>query len=165
MRICSLCLSPYKDEILAQYGRGIRTRAVYEKYRDLMKLEVSQEAFHKTVLKHIKEQHDAKNLALGQTVYEMVQKKASLEGVVDKLTNLADLKVNSMKPEDVKLRDVFSGHKVLIESRKLKLTEDAMEIAMTKLFGPPVIQGEVVISELESDGHGEDSGHQPPGTQ
>jgi hypothetical protein len=52
-----------------------------------------------------------------------------------------------MTGETVALKDVIQAQKLVLDSKKLKLTEDAMTAMLGKLFAPPtlqVIDGEVV---------------------
>lgn len=154
MKICQLCVSPYRSEILKVWDEGYPRKLIYQKYKPLMQYKGLEISFVQMVWRHKRQNHQVKAIVL-PTQVEKMARRANLESVVQKLTDLAALKLESMTPEDVKLRDVFGGHKTLIESKKLKLTEDAMTIALGKLFGPAnVIDGEVedVPGRIEGPG-------------
>ncbi len=82
------------------------------------------------------------------------RKLHTIETIADKFTELLGEKVATMNPEDVKVKDYAAAQKVVTENRKLKLTEDMMEIQLSKIFGPPIL-GE--IQEADELGSGEDN--------
>jgi hypothetical protein len=132
-----------------------------------MKYESGLIGFYLMVSKHIKYGHKEEAIIIpseghslsystNSPYYEKLKRKASIEELVKKMTEMAVIKVEEMEPSQVKLNEVFAGHRVLLESKKLKLSEDAMMIALSKMFGP-VLQGEVVENaKLEGDKDGND---------
>lgn len=63
---------------------------------------------------------------------------ATLESFAQRLLDLGMQKAETMSPDQVKMKDVIAGQKLLIEKQKVKLTEDSMILKMAELFGPGV---------------------------
>ena len=166
MHVCTLCLSPYREEIKRAYGNGFKHRMVYEKYSPLMKYKGDFNAWKQMVWRHKDHNYQGSTLLPGSMEKT---KKGDLRTLVEGLTDLGVRKMETMDPGDIKFRDVFQAHKTEIEYRKLRLSEDAMMIALGKLFGPPlegkVVEGEEVKDELPSAGRIEDGGLEPANPQ
>lgn len=166
-QVCTLCLSPYREEIKRAYTNGFKHRVVWEKYKDLMKYKGDFLAWKQMVWRHKDHKYEGTTLLPGAVVGR--KEKASLDSLVQGLTDLGARKLETMGPEDLQFRDVFAAHKTQIEYRKLKLGEDAMQIALGKLFGPPikgvVVDGEEVTNELPGTGRVEDGGVKPQDSQ
>ena len=144
MTPCMLCTSPYRDEFLLawkQVRKGKKMR-VYEKYAPLMKYNSTFHAFQVMVYKHLNYHKEFEQIITPQTPEG--EHHSSVEEVVQRLTDLAGIKALSLDPKDLKFRDVWAGQKVLIEAKKLRLTEDALMIALSKMFGPTILEGEEI---------------------
>ena len=67
------------------------------------------------------------------------------EDFAEKLLGLGMKKVKDMKPSDVKVGDVVSAGKLVVELRKLQMSQEAMVTMLAKLFAPKmkVIEGNI----------------------
>lgn len=163
--ICRLCTSPYRKEILKAFNTKLKIPVIYQKYRGLMKFDGTQSSFYQMIRRHIQNKHSVTAIV----VPEELRKPANLESLVQKLNDLAMLKVEEMSPDEVKLNEVFRGNQVLLQSKQLQLTEDAMTIALTKMFGP-TIKGEEIkegelVNELSDAGSAENGTAEPKNPQ
>jgi hypothetical protein len=145
--ICRLCTSPYRKEVIHAYKTGIKIPVIYEKYQGLMKFRGTQSSFYQMVRRHLQYKHNVTAIL----VPEELKKPANLESLVTKLNELAMLKVENMEPNEVKLNEVFRGNQVLLQSKQLQLTEDAMTIALTKMFGPTIMGEEITEGEIANE--------------
>jgi len=144
MRVCTFCASPYRDEIVTLWKQGVGRRIVYEKYAPLMKYTAKFRSFGNLMYHHL--QHKTNNNLILTTADK--RKIHTIDTIADRFTELLGERAKTMKPEDVTVKDYSAAQKVAIENRKLKLTEDMMEIQLSKIFGPPLVgeiqEGEVV---------------------
>jgi hypothetical protein len=145
--ICQLCTSPYRKEVLKAYKNRVKSREIFEKYKGLMGYTSNEVSFYQMVRRHLKNGHNVTAII----VPEELKKPANLENLVARMTELAVVKVENMDPSQVKLNEVFQGHRVLLESKKLQLTEDAMMIALTKMFGPTIMGEEITEGEITQE--------------
>lgn len=167
--VCTLCLSPYREEIKRAYGNGFKHRTVFEKYSPLMKYKGDFLAWKQMVWRH--KDHNYSGVTLLPADAAGRKAKATLETLVEGLTELGMRKLETASPENTSWSDIFKGHQTQIAARKLKLGEDAMAAVIGKMFGPP-IKGEVVDAvvegethELPGPGRAEDGTAQPGNTQ
>lgn len=108
-----------------------------------MNYKSKQVAFTQVVSIHIRENHKAKLTVIPTN---LAQTAVSLEAFSQRMLELGVEKLNTMEAKDIQFGDVLNAQKVVIESKKLKLTEDAMMIMMRKVFAPPEtnsIEGEL----------------------
>ncbi len=91
---------------------------------------------------------------------------ATIENFGKKFLELGMAKLETATPDQVKFQEVISAQKLVLDSRKLKLSEDALTLMLGRLFGPKLekrefIEGEVVGDECLPAGRSKDSGDQP----
>jgi hypothetical protein len=139
---CIICLTPLKKEIENEVKEGAEYKYLYDKYKTLLNYTSAFDAWKMLLYRHGKHSEGIKEV-------KKVQALERLEGVdinqlVDKMMHLAEDKLTNMESKDLKLSELFAGQKVLIELKKLKMQEDSMSVAMAKLFGPNIIEGEVI---------------------
>lgn len=164
--VCTLCLSPYREEVKRAYTNGFKHRVVWEKYRGLMKYKGDFNAWKQMVWRHKDHKYEGSTLlpldANGRKA------KATLETLVDGLTELGMRKLETASPENTSWNDIFKAHQTKIAAQKLKIGEDAMNKIIGQLFAPPikgvVVEGEEV-DELPSPRRAEDGTAQPPNSQ
>lgn len=144
MKPCKICLSPYRDEIIELRKKNTPYKDIYKKYSKLMDYKAPVISFNQLVAKHIKQKH---NLKVTVIPNELKKTVVNLEAFAQRMLELGTQKLDGMEAKDISFNDVLQAQKVVLESKKLKLTEDAMVSMMRKMFAPPevnVIEGTVV---------------------
>ncbi len=162
--MCRICLSPYRKEIVSAYKEGISSRRLYKKYAPLMNYNSKPASFAKILQRHIKDEHNEDAIVIPSAPDSAIQvKRATLEGYAMRMLDLGMAKADNSTPGDIKFRDVNQAVKLQLDAQKLKIAEDAMALAMAKMFGPP-IAGEVIGEGVE-DAEYEPDGISEPGRE
>jgi hypothetical protein len=146
--LCIICKSTYCTDIEKAIRKHTPRIEIYKQYAKLINYTGSELSFYVTMNRHW--HHKKENtITTGDN-----KTGISIQELVTKVRNIYGDKLNTMTPEElmreIKLKDVFAGEKVLIEAKKVKMQEEAMELMMAKLFGP-VLEG-VTIEEGEISG-------------
>ena len=118
-------------------------RRVFEKYRKLMNYKSALPAFTKVVSLHINEDHKTTYSVIHS---DLAKSAATVDAFAQRMLELGTEKLSKMEAKDITFNDVINSQRMLQESKKLKMTEDAMLIMMRKMFAPPnvnFIEGEV----------------------
>ncbi len=145
-RPCCFCVTPYRSEIIKLHTQGMPYNILYKKFTPLINYTSSYYAFLSSLKNHIKRKHNVSFLVLPGDI----TKKATLENFGQKMLELGMTKIEGMSPDQVALKDVISSQKLILDSKKLRITEDAMLLILGKLFAPPFlefkkpIEGEVI---------------------
>jgi len=167
--ICKICLTPYRSEIEKAWKLGVKRVQIFRKYKPLIGYEGTESAFSSLMCRHWKHKNKAGAILL-PTPEGAAQPitPATIENFGKKFLELGMLKLETAGPGDVKFQEVISAQKLVLDSRKLKLSEDALTLMLGRLFGPKIekvkrefIEGEVVEDECLPAGRGKDSGDQP----
>jgi hypothetical protein len=158
MRMCKVCLSVYRDEVVTLWKRGTGRRIIYDKYAPLMKYTGTFGSFTNLIYVHLK--HHAQNVDLIIPTGRK-NKIHTMDTIADRFTDLLGQKAEGMDPSSVSVKDYAAVQKVVSENKKLKLTETAMMINLSKIFGPPIV-GEIQEGEEVNElGRGEDTTNKP----
>jgi hypothetical protein len=147
-RPCFICLSPFKNEVVSLRKKGVPALQIYNKLAKQMRYDKSEERFADCLTGHIRDKH----LFAGLIIPENATRAATLENFAQKMLEMGMEKISTMDSSQVAIKDVVSSQKLLLDSKKLKLTEDAMMGMLAKLFAPPklqVIEGETVDGKSE----------------
>jgi hypothetical protein len=160
MKLCKLCLSPYESEIKKAVKLGLRKIDIFRKYAPLMGYKSGYVPFVNMLQRH--RFHIKPDALIVPPAGQSFQKKANFENLVKRITELGYAKVETMTPEELKLRDVWSANKVLIDMKKQNLEENKMMMSLAKMFGP-VIEGEEVL-DGSTDIHKLNEGTEPTNT-
>ncbi|MFZ5988641.1 MAG: hypothetical protein ACOYWZ_16160 [Bacillota bacterium] len=153
---CFICNCAFKEEIEQAKRKKVRQDLIYKKYAVLINYQGSFQAFRQMLYHHGKHSYyQPEDDPLRQALLKL-GKETDVQALVDKLTILANRKVDELNPDEIKLKDVFDGQRVLIQIQKLKIAEDALSTMMAKMFGPKlkeeVIEGETVEQQaIEGD--------------
>ncbi len=165
MRACQICLSPYRRELVEAFNNGIPRKRIYDKYAPKMEYKASPSSFYLAIRKHVLGKHKCLGIYVPTASSEETgrNRPVDIETFGQRMLELGMAKVDNMDPESVKITEVISAQRLVLDSKKLKLTEDAMQLMMTKMFGPPqeVINGELV-NDITQLGSGENGGDKPP---
>lgn len=138
-----ICLSPYEREISSMRRQEIPWATIYKKYRPLMNYKSSQQAFTRLVSLHINGNHKSTVTVLPNSLQKTA---ATVESFAQRMLELGVEKLDNTPANQITFGDVIASQRMLQESKKLKLTEDAMAQMMRKLFAPPdvnFIEGEL----------------------
>jgi hypothetical protein len=150
MQFCKLCLSPYEPEIKKALKMKMRKIDIFNKYAPLMNYKSGYVPFVNMIQRHRFHIKPDALIVEPVNVASNPVKKANFENLVKRITELGYAKVESMTPEDLSLRDVWSANKVLIDLKKQKLEENQMMMALARMFGP-VIEGEEVLEKEQKE--------------
>ncbi len=141
---CRLCLSPYKNEILAMKKQGISVPAIHKKYAGLMEYTASPKALYLMIRTHIRNHHDANAIMVPSGSDSAIQiKRATIQNYSQRMLELALQKAEGATSDTVTFKDANAAIKLSLDAQKIKIAESAMMLEMAKLFGPP-IEGEVL---------------------
>lgn len=145
--ICRLCLSPYRSEIVKLVNQGVVFKRIYDKYAPLMNYTFGDRGFYMMTRRHIKDQHKEEGLIVPQTDNKV--SPATIENFAQRMLDLGMQKIEDVEPDTIALKDVISAQKLLLDSKKLRLSENAMDLMLGKLFAPPQLN--IIDGELEMD--------------
>lgn len=140
---CIICLSPFRDEIIKLFKNKVKMADIYTKYSRLMAYKSTQYSFYVLIKRHI----DNKHLASAMVI-QTERRINSIDEFGRKMLELGMIKLDTLSPEQVELKDVVAAQKLVLESKKLKITEDAMAVMLGKLFGPRLAFGDVIEGEV-----------------
>ena len=136
---CRICFSEYRDEILTLWKRGILRQVIYDKYKEQLKYKGTLHSFRMLIGNHLRNHKGIDEMVIPQGAGVV---RHTMETIADRFTDLLGKKMESMKPEDVSVKDYAAAHRVVVESKKLNLQAGAMALQLGKLFGPTIIEGE-----------------------
>ena len=144
IKICKICLTPYRKEIAAAWNQGIKKKNIFEKYAPLMGYTGNFDAWYAMANRHFKENHKADAIIL-PTPEGSANKvtTATIEQFGQRMLELGMAKIEHLTPDQVKLKDVIAAQKLILDSKKIKMSEDAMTLMMAEFFAPP-IEGKVL---------------------
>lgn len=149
---CKLCLSPYRNEVLSLYKNRVKVPVIYRKLAAPMNYHSTMPAFRQMIVRHVKEKHKVQAVVLPNNKNGLT--RASIEEFAQRFLDLGMVKLSQIDPnnpedlKNVRFREVVAAQKLFLDSKKLKLTEDAMGIMLGKMFAPPSLRGKVVEGEL-----------------
>lgn len=146
---CIFCFSPYRKEIIELRQKKVSVFRIYTDYKDKMGYEASYVAFNKVLTRHMVQKHKSDGIIV--TVPGSKLTPHSIESFGKRMLELGMAKIESMDSSEVKLKDVIQAQKLVLDSKKLKLTENAMELMMAKMFAPPSIQMEDIVDPVEGE--------------
>ena len=119
-------------------------RMIFEKDRKLMNYKYVLPAFTKVVSIHVTEDHKSSYSVIPS---DLAKSAATVDAFAQRMLELGTQKLEGMTPDKLSFRDVFDSQRMLQESKKLKMTEDAMLVMMRKMFAPPNVN--FIESEVE----------------
>lgn len=159
-KICQLCVSPYKKEIVEAHLNRTPWLQLYQKYAPLIKYKSKLSSFIQMVDRHIAKGHNIEAVLVPSAPGSA--QKATLDQITEVLRDKAFTKAITIDPKELKFKDYLDAEKTIIAYKKLQITEDAMTIAMGKMFGPSIKSLETIDGEVIEDGTGrsKDSGNQ-----
>lgn len=140
MGLCKICLSPYRKEIEGAWKAGVKRTLIYEKYKDKLEMKGNYANFYQMYKRHKYHFANPAMIVPSEAVQTSKRETSNFESLVKRITDLGYAKVENMTPEELKLNDVWSANRVMIDMRKQKLEENQMMMALAKMFGP-VIEG------------------------
>lgn len=129
------------------YNQGVNTGRIYRKYAALMGYTATQKAFYLLLKRHILDKHNVDVIILPQDSNVKLT-PATIENFGKRMLELGMAKIENLDPSQVPLKDVISAQKLVLDSKKLKMSENALEIMMSKLFGPQIDKSKVLEGEL-----------------
>lgn len=147
---CLLDTSPFRNEILAEFKQGRKSTLIYQKYAKKIGYTATPETFYRILYNHVRENHkvDAVIIPTGGLT------PATLENFGQRMLELGMAKIANIDPNNpldlalgLKFKDVIAAQKLIIDSKKLKLSEDAMSIMLGKLFGPKIDTSKAIEGE------------------
>lgn len=144
--MCMICLSPFKREMVTLHNNGTPVSVIYKRYKDKLNYTASQTAFYQLLIRHKKGGHKGDALYIPQLDSQI--KSATIEEFGKRMLDLGMAKIENLDPKDVPLKDVISAQKLVLDAKKLKVTEDAMTAMMSKLFAPKINPLEVIEGEV-----------------
>lgn len=65
--------------------------------------------------------------------------RVNLEHFAQRLLEIGDQMIRE-KPERVKLHDVISSQKLLLEQKRLRVSEDSLRLAVAQIFGGVIVE-------------------------
>lgn len=163
-RWCTICTSPYGKEVTSYWKNTFPKVKVFDKYKGLLGYTGEMKNFRMIMRTHILKHNQPWRQAIilrnpkGDPV---TVTQATVENFGQKVLEMGMAKISSMPPEDIKLHEVISAQRLVLDSKKLKLSEDMMMVMLGKLFGPElnIVEGEESKNEI-SDGRGQDEADQ-----
>ncbi len=164
-KICKICLSPYRDELMKAHHSGFPKRMLYEKYKEMIwgKSPLGEKSFYQALYKH--EKHKLPGAVIVQTVNHVGQ---DVQGIAKMVTALMAKKLETMSPEEMTIKDYAIANRVAIEEKKLQLDKNAQMLAFASIFGIPEIVNPLdAVERIDNDEPRslEDSGNQSENTQ
>lgn len=126
----------------------MESSVIYHKYREKIGYTKSAKNFYHTLRTHILNKHNPTYMIIP----ENVASAATLENFGQRMLELGMEKISTMTGEQVALKDVIQSQKLILDSKKLKITQDAMMGMLAKLFAPPklqVIEGETIDEKIQ----------------
>jgi len=153
--VCKLCLSPYRAEVLALKAQKLPIRKIYNKYANPMGYTGSVYGLNMLIRRHIAAKHNNKAILLPDKKHNITP--ATIEAFSQKMLDLGMMKVENINPDNpmdmanLRLGDVVAAQKLSLEAKKLRLTEDAMDVMLGKMFAPPSLNESSVEGEIVSD--------------
>ena len=143
-RPCQICFSPIRGEIEAFLRKGYSQRVIAEKY--LSHFSCGVETLRVKISRH-KNKHLRKFMSLVVQTDKSGSSKTSVEALAAGLLKIGMMIVERY-PDQVKLRDVISSQKLLLDKAKLSSQENALKLAMARFFGgfplEPVKSDEII---------------------
>lgn len=144
-------MSPYRNEIIGARKQGVPIGKLYVKYAPLMGYTAKKESFEQMLSRHNKDGHNVEAIMMPTAPGSAVAiTPATIENFGQKMLEIGMAKIENADPNKVALKDVIAAQALVLNSRKLRLTEDAMMLALGKMFAPPelnkenAVEGEVV---------------------
>lgn len=145
-RPCMLCLSPYRKEIVSLYKQGSDTSKIYRKYNVLMNYTASPKAFYMLVRKHVTQNHNTDAIVVVDPTGNITP--ATIENFGQRMLELGMAKIQNADPSAIQLKDVVAAQRLILDSKKLKLSENALESMLGQLFGPKIDPSKALEGEL-----------------
>lgn len=143
--LCTICKSNHRKDIETAIKNNTQRIEIFNKYAPLLNYLSTPNSFYVLLHRHWKHR---KREDKTQVSIEGGTGTIAINSLVDRVRQIYGEKLNTMTPEElmkeIKLRDVYQGERILIEARKVKMQQEAMETMMAKLFGPKLIDGEEV---------------------
>lgn len=147
-RMCAICLSPYREELMRSWKAHFPRKMLWEKYKPLIWGKQSQtfHSFLQSIYRH--EDHKVPGVVVVQAQGVVGH---DIDGIAKMMTSLYAQKVEKMTPEDIETKDYIAANKLVLERNKLNLDKNEQLLAIAKLFGLP----EVVEPILGEESHAE----------
>lgn len=139
---CILCLSIYRSELSALYTQGVSTVTIWEKYKEKLKYKAGKKAFYQLIRRHVTMNHSEKAVILPEESRGVTS--VTIEKFGQRMLEMGMQKIDTMTPETIQLKDVISAQKLVLDSKKIKIGEEAMLLMMRKMFAPPELNTEVI---------------------
>lgn len=163
---CAICQSPFRDELESLWKNPkVKRMQLYNKYIGSLPIKQTFGNWYAMMRRHVNEKHGKANQIIVKfnNDSELANPQHTVESFAQKLLELGMVKVQSMNPGDVAIKDVIQAQRLLIEKDKLKMGQDTMMLQMAKLFAPPgIVEGEEVSDAtsrfIEGDGTQPESG-------
>ena len=141
-----LCLSPYRKEVTSLYKQGTNASKIYRKYNVLMNYTASPKAFYMLVRKHVEQNHNTDAIIVADPTGNVTP--ATIENFGQRMLELGMAKIQNADPSTVQLKDVVAAQRLILDSKKLKLSENALESMLGQLFGPKIDPSKALEGEL-----------------
>jgi len=145
-------LSPYRPEIEKLLRQGVPKTVITRKYAPLMNMK--EVNFYKILQRYEKNRGKHANVSLANLTTGPIidpgngviaQPSKTVEEFAAKLLQIG-MQMAEENPGQVRMRDVISAQKLLMDKQKLKLDEQSMMLNIAKLFGgfgAPSFDGEL----------------------
>lgn len=168
---CVICNSPHRDEMEKLVRNRYSKPTVAHLYADLHSM--AEDSFYRSLRLHFNKKHPPalEKLNIAPNIIKKAKEnyQAANPQIPVKITDdeeklpmtkelyaqrLLELGFDKslMNPNSIKHKDVIAAQKLLIEEKKLKVTEDAMKVSMMKFMAGLALPEDVVEGEVEEDG-------------
>lgn len=164
MKMCRICLSPYREELMRAFKAGFPRKQLWEKYKPLIwqNKNLKFESFLQGIYKH--EKHKLPQVVVVQSENGAVKKDS--QGIAKMMTELYARKLEGLGPEDITTKDYVAVNKLVLDEQKLSLDKNAQMLEFAKIFGIPEVIQPVIEGDMHVElGSTEDTGDQSSCTQ
>ncbi len=145
MKLCKICLSPYRKEIESLKSNGVSYPRLFRKYAPLMNYDATEKSFVQMLYRHFKQLHRTDAiLNVTPPGSALPVKRVTLENYTKRMLQLGIEKADSSTPDSVSFKDVNSAVKLSLDAAKIKIAENALEMQMNKMFGPEIDPDKVI---------------------
>ena len=135
-KMCLICLSPYRTELMSAWSKGFPRKLLYEKYKPLVwgSGKLTFQSFLQAVSRH--KTHNLPDSIVVPVVNSVGQ---DVQGIAKMVTKLMAKRLETMSPDDMSIKDYALANRVAIDEKKLQLDKNAQMMAFAAIFGIPEV--------------------------
>lgn len=98
------------------------------------------------VRKHVTQNHNTDAIVVVDPTGNVTP--ATIENFGQRMLELGMAKIQNADPSTIQLKDVVAAQRLILDSKKLKLSENALESMLGQLFGPKIDPSKALEGEL-----------------